>query len=72
MLVTYILELYIIFNIKKIKRYHAMVVICGFIIHFYPIYNYASWQSLLIHIIYIIYLIYLIKELYIFANSNTK
>jgi len=53
------LETYIIFNIKKIKPYQAIIVIIGFMLHFHSINVEFSFEYLSSNVIYLVYLVYL-------------
>ncbi len=57
------IECYIIFNIKNIKTYQAVIVFVGFVLHFSSIYYEISLTYKLLSIIYLIYLIYLVLKI---------
>jgi|GEM_PF-2172672 len=58
------LETYIIFNIKKIKPYHAVIVIIGFVLHFFSRNIEFSFEYLFLSMVYLIYLFYLVIVIY--------
>jgi len=66
------LETYIIFNIKKIKVYQAVIVIIGFILHFFSRNIEFSFEYLSLSIIYLIYLFYLVVTICKEDTFSTK